>query len=61
MIIKIDDLFCEWEFNLGGAEKYSIQDIIHIITNETGIYVINKARTKGRRAENRLYDELHSD
>jgi hypothetical protein len=46
MIIKIDDSFCEWEYEVNGLERYSIEDIINIIARTTEASVISSKCVK---------------
>jgi hypothetical protein len=40
--VKIDDGFCEWEYEFDGSSEYSICDIADVIVNNTKLSVVSK-------------------
>ena len=43
-LIKVDDGFVEWAFELEGSDEYSIQDIVDVICKNTNLQVVKPAQ-----------------
>jgi len=41
MIIKVNDSFCEWKFDIKGLDDYSISEVIDIITHATNSSIVS--------------------
>ena len=54
-IVKIDDGFCEWTFNLEGSGEYCIQDLIDAITNVTLLRIESEFNSRKASLESLCY------
>ena len=46
-IVRIDDTYCEYEFELKGGDNNSIQSLIDVICKKCGMKEIKCTRTRG--------------
>ena len=58
-LIKVDDGFVEWAFELEGSDEYSIQDIVDVICKNTNLQVVKPAQLSVQRTGLNVPDHKH--
>lgn len=43
-LVKVDDGFVEWAFELEGSDEYSIQNLVDVICKNTNLHVVKSAQ-----------------
>ena len=43
-VVKVDDGFVEWAFELEGSDGYSIQNLVDVICKNTNLQVVKSAQ-----------------